>query len=89
MSTGMPRPLSTTVTELSMWMVTSTSVGIPGERFVYGVVDDFVDQMMQTHLARRADVHRRPQANGFQTFEHLDTTGIVNFDWRIPLLCLT
>ena len=23
MSTGMPRPLSTTVTELSMWMVTS------------------------------------------------------------------
>ncbi len=34
-------------------------VGEAGERFVDRVVDDFVDEVMQSHLAGRADVHGR------------------------------
>ena len=43
----MPRPLSTTVTELSMWMRDVDLVAEPGQRFVDRVVDDLVDEMMQ------------------------------------------
>jgi len=48
LSTGMPRPLSITVMELSRWMVTSILSGVASERFVDRVVDDFVHQVMQT-----------------------------------------
>jgi hypothetical protein len=54
-------------------------VAMAGERFVDGVVDDFVDEMMQTHLSRRADVHGGSEAYRFQTFQHFDTGRIVNF----------
>ena len=69
----MPRPLSTTVTELSMWMVTLTSVAVAGQRFVDRVVDHFVDQVMQAHFAGRADVHGGAQAHRLQAFQHFDT----------------
>jgi hypothetical protein len=72
MSTGMPRPSSTTVMELSTWMTTSIFLGVAGERFIDGVVDDFVDEVMQTHLAGRADVHGGAQADGFKAFKNLD-----------------
>jgi len=32
-------------------------VGVSGERFVNGVVNDFVNEVMQTHFSGRADVH--------------------------------
>jgi hypothetical protein len=57
MSTGMPRPSSTTVMELSTWMMTSIFFAIAGQRLVHGVVDHLVDQVMQAHFAGRADVH--------------------------------
>ena len=46
-----------------------------GERFVDGVIDDFIGEMVQTCGAGRADVHRRPFANRFETFENLDLVG--------------
>jgi hypothetical protein len=38
---------------------------VTSECLVHGVVDDFVDQMVQTTFARRADVHAGAFANGF------------------------
>ena len=46
-STGMPRPLSSTVTEPSLLMVTEISRGVAGHRLVDRVVDHFVDQVVQ------------------------------------------
>ena len=51
-----------------MWMTDVNFRAVPGERFVDGVVDDFVDQVMQSIDAGRADVHRRALANGLKTF---------------------
>ena len=50
-------------------------VGVSGQRFVDRVVDDFVDQVVQSHLAGRADVHRRTQADGFHAFQNFDGIG--------------
>jgi hypothetical protein len=38
-------------------------LAIAGQRFVHGVVYDFVNKMVQSHLSGRANVHRGPQAN--------------------------
>ena len=63
MSVGMPRPLSTTVTEPSVLMVTLTSVAVTGQGLVDGVVDDLVDQVVQTRAGGGADVHGRALAD--------------------------
>ena len=52
-------------------------VGMAGERFVDGVVHDFVDQVVQSHLAGRADVHRGTLAHGFHAAENFDGIGVV------------
>ena len=51
--------------------------GETGERFVDRVVDDFIHQMVQSHFARRADIHRRTLAHGFHAAEHFNGVGIV------------
>ncbi len=38
--------------------------------FVDRVIDDLIDEMMQSHLAGRADVHRRTQPNRGQSLEN-------------------
>ena len=43
-----------------------------GQRLVYRVVDDFVDEVMETRRAGRPDVHRRPLAHGLEALEDLD-----------------
>jgi len=40
--------------------------------FVHRIVHYLVDQVMEPHLARRADIHRRSKAHGLQPFQHLD-----------------
>ena len=50
-------------------------VGKSGEGFVDGVVDDFVNQMMQSHLAGRTDVHRGTFAHSLHAAEHFDGVG--------------
>ena len=75
-STGMPRPLSSTVTELSVWIVTRTLFGVAGQRLVDGVVDDFVDHVMQAgDVIGVADVHARALADGVEAFENFDVFG--------------
>jgi hypothetical protein len=43
-----------------------------GERLVDGVVDDLVDQVVQTPGTGRTDVHARALAHGLEPLEHLD-----------------
>ena len=58
--------------ELSTWMTTSIFFAVAGQGLVDGVVHHFVDQVVQSHLAGRADVHGGTQAHGLQAFENLD-----------------
>ena len=46
-------------------------VAEPGERFVDGVVYNFVDQVVKPALVGRADIHARAAAHGLQPFKHL------------------
>ena len=79
MSTGMPRPLSGTVTEPSAFRVTVDAVAIAGERLVDRVVDDLVDHVMQAGaVIGVADIHARPLAHGIEPAQHLDGGGIVD-----------
>ena len=48
--------------------------------FIDGVVNHFVNQMMESPLTYVSDVHRRPFAHGLKSFQHLDATcGILLF----------
>ena len=71
MSTGMPRPLSTTRTPPSASSVTSMRVAVAGQRLVDRVVDDLVDQVVQAALTGGADVHAGPLADRLETLEDL------------------
>ena len=42
------------------------------QRLVDGVVDDFVDEVVQPGRTGRSDVHRRTFADGFEALEDLD-----------------
>ena len=50
---------------------------VPRERFVDGVVDNFVDQVVKSIDARRADVHRRALTNSLKSFKNLDLIGTI------------
>ena len=76
-ATGMPRPLSTTVTELSGWIVTDDLVAEAGERLVDRVVHDLVDEVVQARHAGRADVHARALADRLEALEDGDVLRVV------------
>ena len=50
---------------------------IAGQGLIDGIIDDFVDQMMQPLFARGANVHTRPALDRFQTFQSLKLVGAV------------
>ncbi len=43
-----------------------------GQGFVDGVVNDFPHQMVEAHVSRRADIHRRTQSHGFEPAKNFD-----------------
>ena len=45
-------------------------IAVPGQCFVNRVINDFVNQMMQSQLAGRTDVHRGTLAHGIAALEH-------------------
>ena len=51
-----------------------------GQRLVDGVVDDFVDEMVQARRTGRPDVHGRPLADRLEPFEDLDLVGRIIVD---------
>ncbi len=72
----MPRPLSITLMELSVWMMTCIVVAIARQRFVDGVVHHLEDHVVQAGpVAGIADVHAGPLAHGFQPLQDLDALG--------------
>jgi len=76
MSTGMPRPLSTTVTELSACTVTLiSSRSQPSLR--QRSCPPLPNEMVQAHLAGRTDIHRGTQAHGLEPAENLDRFRVV------------
>ena len=78
MSTGMPRPLSRTVTEPSPLQHHVDAVAIAGQRLVDRVVDDLVDHVVQAGaVVGVADIHARPLAHGVEAAQHLDRIGVV------------
>ena len=70
MSTGMPRPLSSTVTELSVWMRTMIAGREPGLRLVDRVVHDLPHHVVQAgEVVGVADVHPGALAHRVRSFE--------------------
>ena len=65
-----------------MWMRDVDLIAETRQRFVDRVVDDLVDEMVQAGRPGRADVHRRPLADGFEAFENLDLVGGILGDVR-------
>ena len=52
-------------------------VAITGQRFVYGVVHDLVDQVVQAGSGSRTDVHTGTKADSLQSLKYLDLTCVV------------
>src|ERR687889_1760699 len=51
---------------------------IPGQRLVYGVVDDLPDEVVKPPRSRRSDVHTGAPLDGLEALEDLDGTCIVS-----------
>jgi len=51
--------------------------GVAGQCLVDGVVDDLVDQVVQTARAGGADVHARADAHRLKAFQHLQVAGVI------------
>ena len=49
------------------------------QRFVNGVIHDFINAVMQPTIIRGANVHAGALANSFQAFQHLNLVFIVFF----------
>ena len=48
---------------------------VAGERLINRVVHNFIDQVMQAHVASRADVHSRALAHRFHATQHFNRIG--------------
>ena len=78
MPTGMPRPLSVTVTRAVGVEGHGDRVAIAGQRLVDRVVDDLVDHVVQAGaVIGVADIHARPLAHGVEPAQHLDRLLVV------------
>ena len=47
-------------------------IGVPCDRFVHRVVDDFGKQVMQRFFVRAADIHAGTHAHRLKSFENTD-----------------
>ena len=52
---------------------------ITRERLVNGVIDDFINQMVEALRRGRADIHARTFPHGLQAFQNLDLAFVVGF----------
>ena len=59
------------------------AVGMAGQRLVDGIVDDFIDHVMQARaVIGVADIHAGPLAHGIEALQHLDAVGAIFVrDW--------
>ena len=83
-STGMPRPLSVTVTKPSAAEFDLDPGGVAGDRLVHGVVHDLGEEVVEALLVGAADIHARPAADRLQPLQHLDVGGGIGCPRRRP-----
>ena len=58
---------------------------VAGECFIDRIVDNFKDEMVKSSLRGITDIHSRPLANRFETFEYLYLScPIVLFEHVLP-----
>ena len=74
-STGMPRPLSVTVTKPSFSTSTSIQLAWPATASSMAVVDHLGEEVMEALLVGAADIHARPAPHRLQPLQHLDVGG--------------
>ena len=55
----------------------------PGHMFVHAIVDDFVDEMVQSVRARTPDIHGWSFAYGVESFQNFDLVGAVAVRLRL------
>ena len=60
-------------------------IAITCQRFVNRVINYFVNQMMQSQLAGRTDVHRGTLAHGIAALEHGYRRRVVSFFLRLNI----
>ncbi len=88
--TGMPRPLSSTVTELSAWIVIAHVVRVTHLGLVDRVVDELEDHVVQPReIVRVPDVHAGALADGLQALQQLDGIGGVGRAHEAPFTART
>ena len=73
----MPRPLSSTVMELSGWMMTSTRSACPASASSIDLVDHLVDEVVQASLRCGADVHPGTLSDRLESLQYLDLSSVV------------
>ena len=55
---------------------------IAGKRFVHGVVDNFINQVVQSLRTGRTDIHTRAFADRFKPFQNLNLRRVIGFGHR-------
>src|SRR5262245_44106222 len=56
-------------------------IAMTGKRFVDGVIDDFINKMVQTTLASVADIHSWSLVDRFQAFQNFYVVGVISRAW--------
>ncbi len=57
------------------------AVGVTGDRFVHGIVENFRREMVQGVLVGAADIHAGPAAHGLKALENFDVLCRVALGW--------
>jgi hypothetical protein len=57
---------------------------VPRQGLVDGIVDNFVDQVVQSSLAGAPDIHAGSLAYCLKTFQDLDIAGVVRHTQPLP-----
>ena len=51
---------------------------VSGQMFIDGIVDDLIDQMVQTFGSGGTDIHTRTSSDWFESFQNFDRILIIN-----------
>ncbi|CAB4831425.1 unannotated protein [freshwater metagenome] len=60
--------------------------GVASQGFIYRVIDDLIDQVMEAALTGGADVHAWPLTDGVKALQDGDRAGVIGHGGRASLL---
>jgi len=61
-------------------------ITIASKSLINGVVNDFIDEVMKGFDVGTTNIHARPATNSLKSFEDLDITCIVMFEFIVQVL---